>query len=331
MISIIVPVYNVKEYLEECIESVLKLKVDLEVVMVDDGSTDGSGALCDELCKRDPRLNVVHQTNGGLSAARNTGIRSCKGEYIMFLDSDDFLDREETEAMLSNLSVRPDLLLGLYNNYYQKENRFEKENSPALVQMQGELTVDEFLSRIPADGRSCYMVSVRFICRREFLMENELFFRSGIYHEDEEWTLRLLASANNIFVTGNYFYQYRQARSGSIMASIKEKHIFDTFSIMDGAKQRLGRGDMSETKTDYYKKRMASMYLNNLINCYRVETDRRHEMLNKLKEYKNDCVPNLSGSIGRAARIAILTLGVKNTCRLLSTAYNLKVKSSMYK
>ena len=91
-ISIIIPVYNVENYLRECVESVCKLRTPAQIVLVNDGSTDNSGALCDALAAEDARIKVIHQENGGLSAARNTGIRNSTGDYVMFLDSDDFLD-----------------------------------------------------------------------------------------------------------------------------------------------------------------------------------------------------------------------------------------------
>ena len=91
-VSVIVPVYNVKPYLEKCVDSILVLKErDLEVILVDDGSMDGSGAVCDRYAEKDARVSVIHQANGGLSAARNSGLLAASGEYVCFVDSDDYL------------------------------------------------------------------------------------------------------------------------------------------------------------------------------------------------------------------------------------------------
>ena len=181
-ISIIIPVYNVENYLRECVESVCKLRTPAQIVLVNDGSTDNSGALCDALAAEDARIKVIHQENGGLSAARNTGIRNSTGDYVMFLDSDDFLDAASTDEMLRNLQEKPDILMGLYQNYFSDEQLFEKEAADAFLQQKGLLPVDHFLQMLPADGRSCYMIACRFVVRREFLLQNELFFKSGIYH-----------------------------------------------------------------------------------------------------------------------------------------------------
>lgn len=102
--SIIVPTYNVKLYVEECVDSLLNQKyVDCEIIIVDDGSTDGSSEVCDKLKLKDSRIIVVHQKNGGLSAARNTGLKHAKGEYIGFIDSDDIVSPSMFSDMINTL------------------------------------------------------------------------------------------------------------------------------------------------------------------------------------------------------------------------------------
>lgn len=104
MLSVIVPVYNVEKYLPTCIESILRQTMEeLELILVDDGSTDRSSLICDEYAKTDLRIKVIHQKNGGLSAARNTGLRSAQGRYISFVDSDDFIRQDMYEVLLNEL------------------------------------------------------------------------------------------------------------------------------------------------------------------------------------------------------------------------------------
>lgn len=100
MVSIIVPIYNVEQYISKCIESILAQTYrDFELILVDDGSTDMCGKICDEYAKQDSRVHVIHQENKGVSAARNAGISLAKGEYIMFVDSDDFITENMLEKM----------------------------------------------------------------------------------------------------------------------------------------------------------------------------------------------------------------------------------------
>ena len=101
MISVIVPIYNVEKYLIKCIESIINQTYkDLEIILVDDGSTDSSGKICDEFATKDNRIKVIHKKNGGLSSARNIGLDICKGNYISFIDSDDYIELDMYEKMI---------------------------------------------------------------------------------------------------------------------------------------------------------------------------------------------------------------------------------------
>ena len=107
MISIIIPVYNVKLYLDNCIQSVIQQSyTDFECILVDDGSTDGSSEICDQWAEKDNRIIIVHQPNGGVSSARNKGLEQAKGEYICFIDSDDWVDVDYLSAMINNLKEK---------------------------------------------------------------------------------------------------------------------------------------------------------------------------------------------------------------------------------
>ena len=116
MVTIIVPVYNIREYLPACVESLRKQTYeDIEIILVDDGSTDGSGAVCDELAEKFPEIRVVHQANAGASAARNRGLQEAKGELLLFIDSDDSIDPAALGRVLSDTRCRKsDHRNGLY-------------------------------------------------------------------------------------------------------------------------------------------------------------------------------------------------------------------------
>ncbi len=312
-LSVIIPVYNVYRYLSECVSSALKIGHDTEVILVDDGSTDGSGALCDELAAEDTRIKVIHQQNGGLSCARNTGIKNATGDYIMLLDSDDFISAEEVDKMLEAFGGSAEILMGLYNKYYTEEDLYEKESCDAFLKINGLVTADEFLAAIPKSGTSCYMTAWRFVISREFIINNGLFFFEGIYHEDEEWTQRLLTCAKNFFVTHQFFYQYRQARSGSIMATVKPKNIFDAFTIMDRAEKLYKALPDTSQKKQYLGYRIAQLYISNIINLYVLNKEEWAAAIKKLKEYKNKCRPYFKGIIGISINIFQTVLGIEFT------------------
>lgn len=321
MVSIVIPVYNVEKYLDECIESVLQLKSKFEVILVDDGSKDRSGEICDEWACNDERIRVIHQENGGLSAARNTGILASKGEYIMFLDSDDFLDPIEADNMLRAQSFKADIIVGLYNEYYTNENLFVKEKSEALLRRNGVLEIEEFLELIPKDGRSCYMLAQRFVVKRTTLLEKNLLFYKGIYHEDEEWTHRLFSNVSNVFVSNHFFYQYRQAREGSIMSKVEMKHIRSRFIIMEHAEKLLQEPNISNEKKEYLRNRVAQLYLSNMIDWRLLDQKDKKETCKMLKKFQNRCSRHLSGSIGKTVQIFENVFGVTLTCYCMAVVH----------
>ena len=326
MVSIIIPVYNVERYLERCVSSALELTSECEIILVDDGSSDGSGALCDRLAEGDTRIKVIHQENGGLSAARNTGIRAAAGEYLMFVDSDDFLDPAETDKMLGELSGGTDVLLGLYRKYYEDGDVYENESCGGLLTVLGKTDIDTFVSCMPKDGRDCYMVSVRFIVRREFILENDLYFFTGIYHEDEEWTLRLLCAAGDVLVTHRYFYQYRQARAGSIMSSVKPKHIWDSFTIIEHGAELLGKQTPGSPKASYIRQRMAQIYLDNMINSCVLDAEEKKRARVLFERFHDICVPVICGKWGGLVKVLDRLLGTPLACSVISSANRVRKK-----
>lgn len=322
-ISIIIPVYNVERYLEECVNSVLPIKNDIEVLLVDDGSTDESGKICDNLSERDSRIRVIHKKNGGLSDARNVGIKSATGDYLLFLDSDDFLDTEETKRLISEIDGEVDVILGLYREYYGQENVFKNEECTPFLENQGVISVDRFLKTVPADGQSCYLTAWRFIVKRDFLINNNLYFFEGIYHEDEEWVPRLLLVLDRINVTDCFFYCYRQSRSDSIMKQIKPKRVWDTFIIMEQNKKLLETKNLNPVQKEFLLYRMAALFSNNIINYKCLKGEDKKAATEKLKLYYPICNNHLCGKKNSLIRFLIKIVGIRYTAEILKFASKL--------
>lgn len=208
--SIIIPVYNVEQYLRACLDSVLAQTFsDWEAVYVNDGSTDGSLSVLEEYEKKDHRLRIISQPNGGLSAARNTGLAAAQGDYVVFVDSDDWVE----PMMLIRLAEEVD-------NEDMVCFACRKSDSGAtdkLVSEQGDGW--SYYNRHALEHRVVPFVCVWQRCyRREFLLANSLSFREGILHEDNEFTPRACLKAKHIKVIPDVFYNYR-VRPGSIMAT----------------------------------------------------------------------------------------------------------------
>lgn len=221
LISIIVPVYNIRAYLPRCVESVLaKQETPLELLLIDDGSTDGSGALCDELAEKDERVAVYHKPNGGLSDARNYGLARAKGEYLLFLDGDDALVEGACASLMQDArKTQADIVVGKVH--------FVEPDS-IMEQWEERLARDAKLHTVYT-GKEYLMISLcssdlrvevgRHLYRTAFLRENGLEFQKGILHEDEEFTPRALLAAQCLVMTDQVVYHYENRRPGSIMNS----------------------------------------------------------------------------------------------------------------
>ena len=222
-ISVVVPVYNVKDYLDECIESIVRQTFQtIEILIVDDGSIDGSSALCDAWAEKDDRITVIHKENGGLSDARNTGLQRAKGSYIYFLDSDDAIEADAL-GILYEISKRLQLQVCCFDSDIFSDDGTAEQNAkmsryyirqhvyPQVMTGAQAMTLflqnDEF--RTPVQ----YM-----FFNRDFLTRNGLSFRKGLIHEDELFIIQVLDKAESVAHLPFQFY-HRRIHAGSIMSS----------------------------------------------------------------------------------------------------------------
>ena len=224
-ISIIIPVYRVEAYIYECIDSVLRQDyADFEIILVDDGSPDRCGAICDAYAAADPRVRVIHKENGGLSDARNAGLAHASGEYVLFLDSDDYWNDPH---VLTRLTERVRLTgAELLNFSYQKFFEDTGVTEPYFSEtesMPHPLTLPQQLSWLTQRG--LYIASACNKMIRRSLLDG-LTFRRGVFSEDIEWCAALLLRAGSVDFIPESFYCYRQ-RSGSIRHSIRDKNCRD--------------------------------------------------------------------------------------------------------
>ncbi|MBQ9417271.1 MAG: glycosyltransferase [Bacteroidales bacterium] len=214
--SIIVPVYNVEPWLTQCLDSLLgQTYTDFEAICVDDGSTDGSGVLADSYATRDPHIKAIHRPNGGLSAARNTGLDHACGEYILFLDSDDYLQPDTLQVLNSHLGGE-DLLCFSGRRFDDATGAYHPSDplTPATY-----ATGMDYYHACALLPRDFAFVCVVLRCyRRAFLENHHLRFREGILHEDNLFTPQVCYHAQRVKVIPDALYNYR-LRPGSITSA----------------------------------------------------------------------------------------------------------------
>lgn len=212
LISVIIPVYNSKKYLERCLQSVLRqTHSNIEIILIDDGSTDGSGEICDKFCQKDDRIKVIHKKNGGQAQARNRGLDLASGEYIGFMDNDDVIDSRMYEVLLEN-ALRNDVMISgcstkmVYQNGEQV-NRFDKMES-------GIKSGKELILNVLYQNQFSWGTVWNKIFHKT--LKEDLYFQEGKELEDYDVILRLFDKVDKIYFEQNpmyHWYQYNSSQS----------------------------------------------------------------------------------------------------------------------
>lgn len=282
--SIIIPVYNVENYIRECLNSVLKQTYpSWELILVDDGSTDASSAICDEYLKIDERIRVIHKSNNGSSSARNIGIIQSKGDYIIFLDSDDFWNKNcALSEIAKKLKDNYELICFGYKKYDDVRGYTGKGidfgSFHCTSKDKNILLKEMMINGIYVSSAWCKVV------KRNVIIENNLFFKLGVTSEDIDWSARLLKCVTSIGVYPESFYTYRQ-RTSSIAHCIKYENlemlcnnIIECIHMGD----ELAYGDFRCLFLNY----VAYQYITFFVISLRCEnSDRKTKLIKKMHKY----------------------------------------------
>ena len=310
--SVVIPVYKVEEYLDQCVESVLQQTYsNLEVILVDDGSPDRCGAMCDDWATKDDRVRVIHQENGGLSAARNTGIRHATGDYVLFLDSDDWWDNATVlDAVAKQLGQTP---VDVLSFNYRKS--FDGVLQPAyfdesLMSSQQ----PESITQIVQDDRWINGACNKALSRK-LLTENEIYFRFGITSEDIDWTLRVALKAETFAFCNVCVFVYRQ-HSASISHTVAPKNVRMLCDNVKTCVRLLGAAEA--VRAEALKPYVAYQYDTLIYNVATLSKSDRKSLLEDVKQmqYLLACsgnpkvrlIYNCSRFLGLNATMALLRL-----------------------
>lgn len=223
LISVIVPVYRVEEYLERCVKSILSQTYkNLEVILVDDGSPDQCPAICDACAEKDARVKVIHQENKGLSGARNAGIDAASGEYLAFVDSDDYVSPHFIEE-LYQLLQDTGCAIGQCRFSYVKGDGLVEEGDSAFCIYRGESLMEQLYG--PEEKATCFVVAWNKLYRAELFKETEIRYPEGRIHEDEATTYRLFHEAKKLAFLDRALYGYYTENGGSITSVFSAKRL----------------------------------------------------------------------------------------------------------
>ncbi len=317
-VSFIVPVYKVEAYLNDCVQSLISQTFqDFEIILVDDGSPDKCPEICDELAESDRRIRVVHKANGGLSDARNTGLSVAKGDYVIFVDSDDFWMCESSlESLVKEVENHPGIDMLQFNCSYFFQGSKYRRWKPYSSRILDESDKERIICLLVASGVFPMSAWMKMI-RKDFLISNNIFFKKGILCEDIPWFIELLEKAGTIRFVNEYIYAYRQNVVGSITNTFSLRTFDDLFSIVKNITAEIPCFDMrDETRKSLYSF-MAYEFciLMSNINKLPVELQvkKREELLKYrwLLQYKANPKVRLVSNLSRI-------LGIRMTERLLN-------------
>lgn len=222
-ISVVIPVYNVEKYLSECLDSVVNQTYkNLQIIIVDDGSTDSSGKICDEYAEKDDRITVVHQSNAGAGAAKNTGLELIDGDYFSIIDSDDYIELDMYEKMVNSLEkYNSDIAQCLFRNVFVNDS-FDRKykikgNYPKV------LTSKKFLSELLYDWKYAIFANKVF---KTSLLKN-IRFPVGRKIDDEFFTYKLVCNAKKVVNIDNILYNYRMRKTSVMNENDTDRLIYD--------------------------------------------------------------------------------------------------------
>ena len=286
-VSIIIPVFKVEQYLRDCVDSVLTQSYkNLEIILVDDGSPDNCPAICDEYATLDTRIRVVHKTNGGLSDARNVGLKTATGDYVVFLDSDDYYAHTDFLETLVEASGggKQDAIFFQRTVFFDNTERPNKPSIPFLLEWNaldtGSLLL-ELAKHDQLDASACMKAT-----KRSILQENNLYFRTGMYSEDIEWFSRYIQYVHSIVLVNKPDYYYRK-RVGSITASHTEKSVYDLFYTIQTHSDAIRDSELEDKRTRAILSYHSYQYyiVLGLANNH-MKGDARRQLLDKCVSYK---------------------------------------------
>ena len=325
-LSYIVPVYKVEKYLSQSVDSILsQTYTDFEIILVDDGSPDNSGKVCDAYAQKDQRVRVIHKPNGGLSDARNVGMAAARGEWIVFVDSDDFwIDKSNLSTLMKVAESNQNCdFIGFNCSYYYEENHSLVQWVPYDDKLSLAIDKNEAMCSLVSSGTMPMSACLKLISRKSLANMN-LSFIKGIHAEDIPWFIDLLDGSSKCMFVNQYIYAYRQDREGSITNSGGEKSFNNLFSILKNELAKIDSRSFSLDAKDALRSFLAYEYCILLAMLGSLDKSIQKEKRKELYDYKWLLKYTMNPKVKKVALVNKL-FGISITERVLRLYLN-KVK-----
>ena len=282
-ISVIIPIYKVEKYLTRCIDSVLaQTYTDFEVILVDDGSPDNCPAICDEYAKKDDRVNVIHKKNGGLSDARNAGLKLARGEYVMFLDGDDYVTADCFNVLLCGNEKNADLVVGTLTYAYEDSERqvFQKERENVSFK---KADFPKYIYALLDERRLNYVHAKLY--KRQIIEENGLSFENEqlTSAEDTVFNFTFLKYCETVSVCGESVHFYMQhAGLASRFVENRYKRFYRLSAFIESACEKMGIFDGNMKKTVGKRRVLSAIWCKDGIIKAKIDKRKKADLLNEI-------------------------------------------------
>lgn len=311
-ISFIIPVYKVEAYLRQCVESLTcQTYRDIEIVLVDDGSPDGSPQLCDALASEDSRIRIIHKENGGLSDARNAGLLVATGDYVVFVDGDDFwMDNKALRQLIDVLNPEMDFI-GYNCSYFYPDSKTFAAWVPYNESISKPIDKNTAMIALVKSGTFPMSACLKLM-KRSFLMDNKLFFKKGQIAEDIPWFINVLDSTKLCCFVNEYIYAYRQNVFGSISSNNNRRSFDSLFDIFKTELVKIEQRSFSEEAKAAIKSFLAYEYC--ILLTY---TSIGKQTRNELRSYQSVLKYDMNPKVKKASR-CYKVFGIKITTLVLS-------------
>lgn len=258
-ISFIIPVYKVEKYLDDCVQSIVSQSYrNIEVLLVDDGSPDSCPALCDGWANADPRIKAFHKFNGGLSDARNYGLQKATGDYVIFVDSDDFwIGNDSLQKLVLLIERYPECDFYSFNcqYYFPNSRTFRKWVSYSSV-LKNPIDGSNALCLLISSGTLPMSANLKII-KRKWLLDTGISFKVNQISEDVPWFINLLDRCKKCIFVNDYVYAYRQNVAGSITANFNEKSFNSLLEIIKNELLLIDKRSFNQDAKDSLKSFLA--------------------------------------------------------------------------
>lgn len=316
LFSIIIPIYKVELYLKACVESVLAQSYkNIELILVDDGSPDNCPQICDMFAKQDHRVKVIHKENGGLSDARNAGLRMASGNYVIFLDSDDYWEGTNClECIKESINqTNSDVILFGCKDYIVATGKVQVSRSGYDINFLRKHSIEENIKYLFKSGLfpgAAWLLAVK----RSLLLKYDLFFTKGIKAEDYDWLINLFLKIRTIDAVPACFYIYRYGRPGSITKTSDHKSVSSLLYIVDKWYPILLKE--SRIKKIYFLNLLSFIYVTALLSFSHLPEKQYHIFYPEVKQ-RQSILKYAIDKKTYICRILISLLGIKGFCKIL--------------